>query len=80
MQRSMVTEYLAPHRLADGTFPRYVHGHAYGCELATVHGDQFLPPWHLHPRGVGYCIDDFGTSVIILDEAERQRLRGEERH
>lgn len=67
--------YLAPHRLPGGEFPRYVHGHAYGRELATVHGDQFLPAWVMHPRGFGYFIDDFGTSHVILAEAERTRLK-----
>jgi hypothetical protein len=80
MTLGLVMDYLKPHRLADGSFPRYVHGSRFGVELGTVHGDQFLPAWHTQPRLIGYRIDDFGNSKVILSEDERQYLRGYEEH
>lgn len=63
-------------RLPNGKFPHYVHSIFGNLKMGTVHGDQYIPPWVMHPRFTGYFIDDFGNSTVILDESLRQRLSG----
>lgn len=41
-------------RRPDGSFRPYTHPLG-----TTIHGDQFIPPWHIPGRG-NYVIDDFG--------------------
>lgn len=54
-------DFVQSRRLADGSFPRYEHSLG-----ATVHGDQYMAPWHVPGRG-NYLVDDFGNWSLVRE-------------